>query len=123
MISVESPLGMVGENGAVPRRYLPSIAPSEDVRAAMAIFQVNTLRAELIRDLALHPEGSTTVESASRLDVDYRVVYQHVQVLKQEGLLRLAEADGSRRGPIYLLDEQALESRNRAFIRHLLGRD
>lgn len=114
---------MVGENESVPRRYMPSIAPSEDVRAAMSVFQVNSLRAEVIRDLALHPEGSTTVESAARLDVDYRQVYQHVQVLKREGLLRLAEADGSRRGPVYLLDEQVLESRNRAFMQHLLGRD
>lgn len=107
----------------MPRRYTPSSAPSEDARAAITVFQVNTLRSEVIRDLALHPEGSTTVESAYRLDVDYRVVYQHVQVLKREGILRLAEEGGVRRGPVYTLDQQALESRNRALMRHLLGGD
>lgn len=112
----------VRENEPVPRRYTPSSAPS-DARVAMTVFQVNALRSEVIRDLALHPEGSTTVESAYRLGVDYRVVYQHVQVLKREGLLRLAEENEGRRGPVYMLDQQALENSNSAFMRYLLGRD
>lgn len=88
----------------------------------MSVFQVGTLRAEIIRDLAQHPEGATTAEIGFRIGVIYQQVYKHVGQLKDEGIVTmLGQGTGYRRGPIYQLDRAALEAKAAAFMRHLLG--
>ncbi|WAH99759.1 winged helix-turn-helix domain-containing protein [Arthrobacter sp. MMS18-M83] len=88
----------------------------------MSVFQVGTLRAEIIRDMALHPDGSTTQEIAERVGVIAQQVYRHVRNLKNEGIvITLGQGIGYRRGPVYGLDRAALEAKAAAFMRHLLG--
>lgn len=88
----------------------------------MSLFQVGTLRAEIIRDLAQHPEGSTTREIAARVGVISQQVYRHIGQLKEdEVVIDLGQGDGYRRGPVYQLDRAALEAKNAAFLKHLLG--
>lgn len=86
------------------------------------MLQVNGLRAEVIRDLAKHPEGSTTTDIGERLGCDYRTVYQHIKVLRQLDLLTAAgQGLDQRRGPLYQMDTEKLTSLVFDSLGYLLG--
>ena len=114
--------GRFRQNGEVPRVYVPPSSPSDEVRAAMSVFQVGALRAEIIRDLARHPAGSTTREIAARVGVISQQVYRHIGQLKDDGVvIDVGQGTGYRRGPVYQLDREALEAKSAAFMSYLLG--
>lgn len=107
----------------MPRKHAPAVEPPERVRASIVVFQVNSLRAEIIRDLASHPEGSTTGDVGRRLNVDYRQVYGHIKTLDAAGILSSAEsAPGTGRHIIYTLVPEALKALNKDFLNYLLGK-
>ena len=107
----------------MPRILPPSIEPPESVRASIVVFQANSLRAEIIRDLAAHTEGSTTGDIGRRMDVDYRLIHRHIKVLASFGVVESSEsAPGTGRHVIYTLDEAQLRERNSAFMDYLLGK-
>ncbi|KHL01753.1 hypothetical protein LK10_14815 [Sinomonas humi] len=77
---------------------------------------------EILRDLALHPEGSTTVEVASRIEADYRTVWSHVKLLKARGLVTAETAPTTRHvGPLYKLDREALKEHFTVALGYTLG--
>ncbi len=114
---------LVGKNGWVPRNHQPAITPSESVRASIDVFQVNRLRAEIIRDLASHPEGSTTGDVGRRIDVDYRQIHKHVRALATQGIVGSSiSSPGTGRHILYTLNRSALESNNKELLDYLLGK-
>lgn len=107
----------------MPRILPPAIEPPESVRASIAVFQANSLRAEIIRDLAAHQEGSTTGDIGRRLDVDYRLIHRHIKILSSFGIVEHSEsAPGTGRRVIYTLDQAELKARNLNFMNYLLGK-
>ena len=87
------------------------------------MFQVNSLRTKIIRELASHPEGSTTGDIGRRLKVDYRQIYGHIQVLKGYDILESGEsAPGTGRNIIYTLKPNVVKALNREFLNYLLGK-
>lgn len=107
----------------MPKHYLPAAEPSEGVKASMVAFQVNNLRTEILRDLAGHPEGSTTGDIGRRLHIDYRQAHKHVKVLASIDLVVVVEpVPGTGRHPLYTLRTDRLRALNGDFIKYLLGR-
>ncbi|MEZ2373418.1 winged helix-turn-helix domain-containing protein [Arthrobacter sp. RCC_34] len=107
----------------MPRVYTPPIRPSDEAESAMRVFQAGTLRSAIIRDMSQHPEGSTTQEIAERLNVTLQQVYRHVRQLgEDEIVIELGRGVGHRRGPVYGVDQEALEAKNAAYLRHLQGK-
>ncbi|MFC8041834.1 helix-turn-helix domain-containing protein [Paenarthrobacter sp. NPDC057355] len=91
----------------------------------MSVFNVNGLRAAIIRDLSQHPGGETTGGIAKRIDVDYRQVYAHLRTLLAEGLVR----DDGEQGPsqsgrrvLYRIDQEQLRRQFEAYVRFLSGK-
>lgn len=92
----------------------------------MSAFNVNGLRAAIIRDLSLHPAGDTTGSIAKRINVDYRQVYTHLRVLLDEGLVFRVDGEQgfaqSGRRVLYGIDQKQLRSRAEAYVRFLSGK-
>lgn len=107
----------------MPSNHPSAIEPPENVRASIVVFQANSLRAQILRDLAAHPEGSTTGDIGRRLDVDYRLIHRHIRVLSSLNVVTSSEsAPGTGRHIIYMLDAGALKARNTTFLNYLLGK-
>lgn len=107
----------------MPSTYKSPSPLGLEVERALTVFNVNQLRAGVIRDLSKHPEGDTTGNIARRLEVDYRQVYAHVRILLAEGLV-VTDADGvnqSGRRVLYSLKPGALEQQLAAYGKFLMG--
>ena len=114
----------VGENSKVPRIYTPLQRLSVEPEKALNVFNANALRAAVIRDLALHPEGGTTGEIGKRIGVDYRQVHTHIKTLIREGLA-VTDIDGEVRSGQrvrYTLDLAELQKQGDAYMRFLEGK-
>lgn len=87
------------------------------------MFNANTLRAAVIRDLAQHPDGDTTGNIAKRIGVDYRQVYTHIKTLEAEGLVSAEGEVGDRNGQRvhYSLDLGRLKEQGLIYMQYLLG--
>lgn len=110
----------------MPRIYrLPPDLPVE-VHSAMTVFNVNGLRAAIIRDLSQHPAGETTGAIAKRIDVDYRQVYAHLRILLAEGLVFRDDGEPglsqSGRRVLYRIDQEQLRRQSEAYVRFLSGK-
>lgn len=109
----------------MPRTHkMPPDLPA-GVQSAMNAFNVNSLRAVVIRDLAQHPDGDTTGAIARRVGVDYRQVYAHIRVLLDERLVVRVdgdEGDQSGRRVIYGIDQVQLSAQSEAYARFLAGK-
>ncbi|EMY36065.1 hypothetical protein D477_001014 [Arthrobacter crystallopoietes BAB-32] len=89
----------------------------------MSVFNANTLRAAVIRDLAQHPSGDTTGNVAKRIGVDYRQVYAHIKTLEAEGLVAAGGEVGERSGQRvrYIIDLAKLREQGLIYMSFLLG--
>jgi ArsR family transcriptional regulator, arsenate/arsenite/antimonite-responsive transcriptional repressor len=107
----------------VPRIYKPLPGLPQEVGNALNVFNANTLRAAVIRDLARHPGGDTTGNIAKRIGVDYRQVYAHIQTLEAEGLVSADGEVGARSGQRihYAIDLGKLREQGLIYMRYLLG--
>ena len=107
----------------MPSVYKPPTPLSPEVRGAIAVFNVNLLRANIVRDLSMRPEGDTTGNVAKRLEVDYRQVYAHFRALMKEGLVT-ADPSGSEsngRRVIYRISPEKLQEMASIYIKFLVG--
>lgn len=102
----------------MPVVYKSPIPLSPETERALIVFNVNTLRTEIIRDLSMHPDGETTGDIARRLDVDYRQVHKHVAALVAEGLV---STERSGRSVLYRIQPEVLSEQLRVFSRFLSG--
>lgn len=106
----------------MPRVYIPQPALSPELALAFDVFNVNTLRAAVIRDLSMNPGGSTTGDIARRLGVDYRQVFAHIQVLEASGVVT-ADLPDNRAGRRiqYSLDVEELKKQADNYVGFLRG--
>jgi ArsR family transcriptional regulator, arsenate/arsenite/antimonite-responsive transcriptional repressor len=113
----------VGENYGVPRIYKPIPGLPPEVGNALTVFNANTLRAAIIRDLAQHPDGDTTGNIAKRIGVDYRQVYVHIKTLEAEALVSAEGEAGDRSGQRiqYSINLGRLREQGLVYMRYLLG--
>jgi ArsR family transcriptional regulator, arsenate/arsenite/antimonite-responsive transcriptional repressor len=107
----------------VPRIYKPISGLPHEVGNALSVFNANTLRAAVIRDLAQQPSGDTTGNVAKRIGVDYRQVYTHIKTLEAEGLVSADGEVGERIGQRvrYTIDLAKLREHGLTYMRYLLG--
>lgn len=107
----------------MPRIYKPLPGQSLEAEKALNVFNANTLRAAVIRDLAQHLDGDTTGNIAKRIGVDYRQVYTHIKTLEAEGLVSAAGEAGVRNGRRvrYSLDLGRLREHGLTYMRYLSG--
>jgi DNA-binding transcriptional ArsR family regulator len=107
----------------VPRIYKPLPGLPPEVGNALSVFNANTLRAAIIRDLAQHPGGDTTGNIAKRIGVDYRQVYAHINTLEDEGLVSAEGEVGERNGRrvCYSIDLGNLREQGLIYMKYLLG--
>jgi DNA-binding transcriptional ArsR family regulator len=107
----------------MPRIYKPLPAPPHEAGRALNVFNANTLRAAVIRDLAQHLDGDTTGNIAKRIGVDYRQVYAHIKTLEAEGLVSAAGEAGARSGQRvhYSIDLARLRAQGLIYMRYLSG--
>ena len=88
----------------------------------MDVLSITPIRAEILRDLAVNPDGSTAVEIAERVGADYRSVWAHLKTLSSKGVVAVERPNGRRNGPIYRLDQDVLEAHFSAALRYVTGR-
>ncbi|MCY1237371.1 hypothetical protein D9M72_500640 [compost metagenome] len=107
----------------MPRIYKPLPGLPQEAAKALGVFNANTLRAAVIRDLAQHPDGDTTGSIAKRIGVDYRQVYAHIKTLEAEGLVSAEGQVGIRNGQRvhYFLDLSTLREHGLNYMRYLSG--
>ncbi|MET3810908.1 helix-turn-helix transcriptional regulator [Arthrobacter sp. UYEF3] len=107
----------------MPRIYKPLPGQPLAAERALNVFNANTLRAAVIRDLAQNPGGDTTGNIAKRIGVDYRQVYTHIKTLEAEGLVSAAGEVGIRNGQRvqYSLDLGRLREQGLNYMRYLSG--
>lgn len=107
----------------MPRIYNPLPGLPQEVGTALSVFNANTLRAAVIRDLAQHLDGDTTGNIAKRIGVDYRQVYAHIKTLEAEGLVSADSEAGDRNGQRvhYSIDLGRLREQGRIYVKYLSG--
>ncbi|WP_346925123.1 helix-turn-helix domain-containing protein [uncultured Arthrobacter sp.] len=107
----------------MPRIYKPLPGQPLEAEKALNVFNANTLRAAVIRDLAQRPDGETTGNIAKRIGVDYRQVYTHIKTLEAEGLVSAAGEAGVRNGRRvrYSVDLGRLRELGLTYVRYLSG--
>lgn len=107
----------------MPRIYKPISGLPNEVGNALSVFNANTLRAAVIRDLARHPDGDTTGNVARRIGVDYRQVYTHIKTLEAEGVVSAGGEVGERSGQrvLYVIDLDKLREHGLTYMRFLSG--
>ena len=103
------------------RRYEPAVPLPGTVQEAVDVLLLTTVRLEILRDLARHPEGSTTVEIAARIDANYRTVWTHMKPMKEHGLVT-AEGSVDRLGPVYRIVPEQVEKAFAVTRDYALGR-
>lgn len=108
----------------MPRIYKPLTGLPQEAGKALSVFNANTLRAAVIRDLAQHPGGDTTGNIAKRIGVDYRQVYTHIKTLEAEGVVSAAAEIGVRNGQRvhYSINLDRLKEQGLVYMRYLSGR-
>jgi DNA-binding transcriptional ArsR family regulator len=84
------------------------------------VLNLTPIRLEILRDLALHPEGSTTVEVAARIEADYRTVWSHLKLLRAKKVVTDEQAS-HRIGPLYRINLQALRAHFEAALAYASG--
>lgn len=84
------------------------------------MLNLTPIRLEIIRDLALHPHGSTTVEVAARIEADYRTVWSHLKLLRSRNLV-VDEQSPEHVGPLYKLNQEALREHFSIALAYALG--
>lgn len=107
----------------MPRIYKPVPGQPQEAAKALSVFNANTLRAAVIRDLAQHSDGDTTGNIAKRIGVDYRQVYAHIKTLEGEGLVSATGEAGVRSGQRvqYTIDLGRLREQGLIYMRYLSG--
>ncbi|QDG87112.1 helix-turn-helix domain-containing protein [Pseudarthrobacter sp. NIBRBAC000502770] len=107
----------------MPRIYKPLPGQPQEAARALSVFNANTLRAAVIRDLAQHLDGDTTGNIAKRIGVDYRQVYAHIKTLEAEGLVSAAGEVGVRSGQRihYSIDLGRLRECGLVYMSYLSG--
>lgn len=107
----------------MPRIYKPLPGLPHEVGKSFRVFNANTLRAAIIRDLAQHLDGDTTGNIAKRVGVDYRQVYAHIKTLETEGLIAATGELGVRSGQRvrYSIDLGKLREHGLIYMGYLSG--
>ena len=106
----------------MPRIYKPLPGQPQEAAKALSVFNTNTLRAAVIRDLAQHLDGDTTGNIAKRIGVGTGRS-RGLEALEAEGLVSAVGEVGVRNGQRihYSIDLGRLRECGRAYMSYLSG--
>lgn len=87
------------------------------------IFGMTPLRAEILRHLWQHPDGSTSGEIGRFLDVNYRTVARHLVRLEELGVVE-SDADADRQGVrvVYRINADGFDAAVSELLQYLKGK-
>lgn len=86
------------------------------------IFGITPLRAEILRYLWRHPEGSTSGEIGRSLEVNYRTIARHLVRLEELGGID-SDADSNRQGVrvVYRINAEGFDVAVSELLQYLKG--
>ncbi|WP_219816048.1 MULTISPECIES: helix-turn-helix transcriptional regulator [unclassified Arthrobacter] len=95
----------------------------EDAAQAVSILGLNPLRAEVLRHLFLHPEGSSSGEIGEAVGTGHRTVHNHLIQLEEQGIVATHDGKGRRLGQrvLYVVNPDAFDQAVAALLAHIKG--
>lgn len=86
------------------------------------LFDLTHLRADILRHLSLHPEGSTSGEVGRALAANYRTVARHLTRLEALGVVE-SDAPNQRQGirVLYRINPERLALAAKLLLRYVSG--
>lgn len=106
----------------MPKYVQSNPEPPQRVSQVIEIFGMTPLRAEILRYLSTHPEGSTSGDVGRALSANYRTVARHLVTLEEFGVVD-SDATKDRQGfrVLYCINPEKLSVAAQLLFKYLHG--